>query len=74
MPLSRKWFLKFSKQLKNMKKQKTKIQLSLFPRYFCEVCGDKLTHNGTTCEPCAKKWVEAIELEGFKVFKNTTKK
>lgn len=45
------------------KKQNVKIQLSMFPRFICEICGDKLNHNGTTCQPCAKEWIDKVNTK-----------
>ncbi len=38
-------------------KSKPKIQLSMFPQFVCEICGDKLEHHGTSCQECAKVWI-----------------
>ena len=38
-------------------KSKPKIQLSMFPQFVCEICGDKLEHHGTSCQECAKEWI-----------------
>lgn len=37
---------------------KTKIQISLFPEYQCEVCLKELKHSGVTCQDCAEIWTK----------------
>ena len=50
-------------------KKKRKIQLSLFPRNFCDVCGKEVNKPYVCCESCVDEWIESIVLEGVPVFK-----
>jgi len=38
----------------------------MFPQFICEICGDKLKHNGTTCQECAEIWIQKLKENTYK--------
>lgn len=44
----------------------------MFPQFVCEICGNKLDHNGTTCQKCATAWIKKLN-EKTPIEKNANK-